>query len=176
MLTLWKSMIQSKLDYCSQLWSPCDQASISSLEGVARNYTFRISGMENLDYVERLEKLGMYSQEHRRERYQILFIWKLSKGLVQGYQLPFAKHARRGGVVTLSFMASRSPAAVRKACEASLRVRGARLFNLVPQELRDLNGVTVDHFKGGLDSWLKTVLRSTNNQGEAEGSPDKLSH
>ena len=65
-------------------------------------------------------------------------------------------------------MASRSPATVRKACEA-------RLFNLVPQELRDLNGVTVDHFKGGLDSWLKTVLRSTTNPGEAESSPDKLS-
>ena len=37
MLTLWKSLIQSKLDYCSQLWSPSDQASISSLEAVARN-------------------------------------------------------------------------------------------------------------------------------------------
>ena len=35
MLTAWKSLIQSKLDYCSQLWSPSDQASISSLEGEA---------------------------------------------------------------------------------------------------------------------------------------------
>ena len=62
-------------------------------------------------------------------------------------------------------MASRSPVAVTKACEASLRVRGARLFNLVPQELRDLNGVTVDHFKGGLDSWLKTVPDQPTTQG-----------
>ena len=25
MMTIWKSLIQSKLDYCSQLWSPNDQ-------------------------------------------------------------------------------------------------------------------------------------------------------
>ena len=33
MLTAWKSLIQSKLDYCSQRWSPSDQASISKLGG-----------------------------------------------------------------------------------------------------------------------------------------------
>ena len=78
MITLWKSLIQSKLDYCSQLWSPSDQASISKLEGVARSFTARVSGMEGLDYWERLQNLNMYSQERRRERYQIIFIWKLS--------------------------------------------------------------------------------------------------
>ena len=31
MLTIWKSLIQSKLDYCSQLWSPPDQSSISTV-------------------------------------------------------------------------------------------------------------------------------------------------
>ena len=32
MKTLWKSLIQPKLDYCSQLWSPEDQDSINSIE------------------------------------------------------------------------------------------------------------------------------------------------
>ena len=82
MLTAWKSLIQSKLDYCSQLWSPSDQASISSLEGVARTFSSRIAGMDGLDYWERLQSLRMYSQERRRESYQIIFIWKLSQGLV----------------------------------------------------------------------------------------------
>ena len=39
MLTIWKTTIQSKLDYCSQLWSPNDQGSISRLESVARNFS-----------------------------------------------------------------------------------------------------------------------------------------
>ena len=34
MMTIWKSLVQPKLDYCSQLWSPSDQASIALLEGV----------------------------------------------------------------------------------------------------------------------------------------------
>ena len=101
MLTLWKSLIQSKIDYCSQLWSPNDQASISKLEGVARSFTARVANMEGLDYWERLKKLGMYSQERRRERYQIIFIWKISQALVTGYSLPFQHSDRRGLLVTV---------------------------------------------------------------------------
>ena len=157
MLTLWKSLIQSKLDYCSQLWSPSDQASISSLEGVARNYTSRVAGMEGLDYWERLQKLSMYSQERRRERYQIIFIWKLSQGLVTGYHLPFIQNVRRGLLVAVPPMASNSSAAVRKARESSLQVKGARLFNLAPKDLRDMTGVSVDTFKAGLDAWLTSI-------------------
>ena len=40
MLTLWKSLIQSKLDYCS-LWRPADHSTISKLEVVARSFTAR---------------------------------------------------------------------------------------------------------------------------------------
>ena len=29
MMTIWKSLVQPRLDYCSQLWSPSDQASIA---------------------------------------------------------------------------------------------------------------------------------------------------
>ena len=157
MLSLWKSLIQSKLDYCSQLWSPTDQASISKLEGVAKSFTARVSGLEGLDYWDRLAKLGMYSQERRRERYQIIFIWKLSQGLVGGYSLQFQQSDRRGTTVLVPPMATGSPAAVRRAKEASLQVKGARLFNLVPQALRGMKGVTVDTFKAGLDSWLSGI-------------------
>ena len=157
MLTVWKSLIQSKLDYCSQLWSPSDQASISSLEGVARNFTSRVAGMDGLDYWERLDKLRMYSQERRRERYQILFIWKLSQGLVTGYHLTFQQNVRRGLLVAVPPMATKSPTSVRRARESSLQVKGARLFNLVPRDLRDMTGVSVDSFKSRLDSWLTTI-------------------
>ena len=165
MLTVWKSLIQSKLDYCSQLWSPSDQANISKLEGVAKNFTSRVAGMDGLDYWERLSTLGMYSQERRRERYQIIFIWKLSQGHVQGYKLPFYESDRRGLLVALPPMAQRSPTAVRRAREASLKVKGARLFNLVPQELRGLTGVCVDTFKAALDSWLAGIPDQPTIQG-----------
>ena len=54
-------------------------------------------------------------------------------------------------------MAAKSAAAVRNAREASLQVKGARLFNLVPKEVRNLSGVSADMFKSGLDAWLTNI-------------------
>ena len=170
MLTLWKSIIQSKLDYCSQLWSPSDQTSIKRLEGVARSFTSRIAGMEGLDYWERLQKLHIYSQERRKERYQILFIWKLAEGFVTGYNLPFEQNERRGRLVTVPHMASKSPAAVRKARETSLQIKGARLFNLAPLSLRCRTGVTVDTFKAELDTWLSSIPDQPTIEGRQRAS------
>ena len=87
MMTIWKSLIQSKLDYCSQLLSPADHLSISKLESVQRHFTSQISVLEGQDYWERLESRRLYSQERRRERYRIIFIWKVLQGYVHGYSL-----------------------------------------------------------------------------------------
>ena len=54
-------------------------------------------------------------------------------------------------------MAYHSPAAVRKAREESLQVKGSRLFNLCPKDLRDM--------KAGLDAWLATIPDSLQYQG-----------
>ena len=90
MMTCWSSLLQSRLDYCCQLWSPCDQASITKLEGLAKQFSSHITGMEGLDYWERLKALQIYSQERRRERYLIIYIWKLAMGLVKGYKIEFS--------------------------------------------------------------------------------------
>ena len=39
----------------------------------------------------------------------------------------------------------------------SKHMKGAKLFNLLPSELCNMNGVMVDTFKSGLDAWLGTV-------------------
>ncbi|XP_076054408.1 uncharacterized protein LOC143033093 [Oratosquilla oratoria] len=67
MLTLWNTMIQPLLDYCSQLWSPHKRGEIQQLEAVQRSYTRQIRGMRDLNYYERLKKLGLYSQQRRRD-------------------------------------------------------------------------------------------------------------
>ena len=77
MLTIWKYLIQSKIDYCSQLGAPTDQASISRLESVACNFTSQISGMEHKDYLERLHDIHLYSQERHREQYKLILLWKI---------------------------------------------------------------------------------------------------
>ena len=68
MLTLLKSLVQPKLDYCSQLWSPTDQASINQLESVQRHLVDRIRDikLQGLNYWDKLQELRLYSQERRR--------------------------------------------------------------------------------------------------------------
>ena len=157
MLTIWKSIIQAKLDYTSQLWSPRDQASIGILESLARNFTSKIEGLGHLDYWERLQALKLFSQERRRERYQIIFIWKIAQGLVQGYHPSFVQSDRRGRQMVLAPLCNRAAASVRNAREASLQVRGAKLFNCIPRELRDTFSGTTEQFKAKLDAWLETI-------------------
>ena len=55
MVMSWKSLVQPKLDYCSQLWSPPDQGSIGDLESVMRSFTSKIKECEHLDYWGRLQ-------------------------------------------------------------------------------------------------------------------------
>ena len=50
-----------------------------------------------------------------------------------------------------------TPAALRRAREASLGVKGVKIFNLLPVWLRTLKGVTVDKFKAELDQFLSGV-------------------
>ena len=156
MLTIWKTMVQPKLDYCSVLWSPVKQASIARLESVCRHFTSQILSMTALDYWERLSQLQLYSQERRRERYCIIFVWKIAQQLVQGYNMDFVDNPRRGWLAKVQHVLPHLPPAVRKAREASLSVRGAKLFNLIPKDLRGMSGTTLQ-FKVALDRWLSNI-------------------
>ena len=74
MLTLYKSMVRSLLEYCCPLWSPTKVTDIQELENVQKIFTTKIAGMSELNYWERLKKLSL---QRRRERYIILHMWKI---------------------------------------------------------------------------------------------------
>ena len=86
MKQIWKTLVQPKLDYCSQFWSPGDQESINRVESVQRYFLSQVQGMEvtSMCYWDRLKALRVYSQERRRERYMAMaiFLWKVYQGLV----------------------------------------------------------------------------------------------
>ena len=81
MLTLYKSMVRSRLEYCCPLWNPLRIGDIQQIEGVQRTLTSKIRGCEKLDYHERLKHLGLFSLQRRRERYIIIHVWKTLNGL-----------------------------------------------------------------------------------------------
>ena len=43
MTTMWKTIIQPRMDYCSQLWSPDDQLSSNSIEAVQHHFLAKVT-------------------------------------------------------------------------------------------------------------------------------------
>ena len=159
MLTILRTLVQPRLDYCSQLWSPRDQTSINRLESIQRQFISNIddSNLKRMDYWGRLSFLRVYSQERQRERYQICFLWKLTQGLIEGYTISWQWSDRRGRLAVPASIPREAPSRVRAAREKSLSVHGAHLFNLLPKSLRNENSADFPLFKNHLDIFLSLI-------------------
>ena len=82
MLTLYKSLIMPRHDYASQLWSPYLLKHVYLIEKVQRAFTKHISGVCFLSYSKHSEVLKLYSLQRSRERYGIIYVWKIVEGFV----------------------------------------------------------------------------------------------
>ena len=168
MLTLWKSLVQSKLEYCSQLWCPLKTGDIQALEMTQRSFIRKLSGMNQLTYWQQLKLLKLYSLERRRECYRIIYVWRVLEGQVPniGSRRISAKwHMRRGRECIPPKISRNAHSQVQRLIYASLPVHGQQLFNALPTEVRNLTGCTVDAFKSKLDRFLQTVPDEPQIQG-----------
>ena len=86
-----------------------------------------------MNYWEQLSLLRVYSQERRRERYQVYFLWKQSQGLVDGYEMKWQWSDKRGRLAVPNRIPYSFPSKVKKARERSLGVHEAHLFNILPK-------------------------------------------
>lgn len=171
MISLYKSMVRSKLEYCSQLWCPTKKGQIQSLEMVQRNFLRKIVCIRHLSYWEQLKKLNLYSLERRRERYTIIYVWKILEGLVPNLddsserRLETHTHSRRGRLCKVPSLTSGAPSSVQSLIDGSFAVRGPRLFNALPTEVRNTASKSVEGFKNILDRFLKSVPDEPHIQG-----------
>ena len=158
MLTLWKTLVLPHLEYCCQLWSPHKVQDIIALEAPQRTFTSRISGVQdlNLNYWERLKYFNLYSVQRRRERYIIIYVWKILEGTVPNTGLQVNHHPRRGRLCYVRTTQGNTQR-MRTLVHNSFTYNGTRLFNCLPRELRDLTDITPEDFKRRLDKWLTEV-------------------
>jgi hypothetical protein len=78
---------------------------------------------------------------------------------VKGYTVVFSDHlGRKGRTIFVNSVLRSSPASVRKARESFLGVKGAKIFNLLPASIRNLNSDHVDRFKANLDEYSARYL------------------
>ena len=162
MIVLFRAVVLPHLEYCCQVWSPVTLGGIRKLESVQRASTARLSGLQDLNYWERLERLQLYSLERRRERYLAIYTWKMISGLVpkiesgKGPETVVVDCGRRGRRCVLPRIDRRSRASVQTLLEGALPVSGPKVFNSLPESLRGHEG-SLAAFKRLLDDHLGGV-------------------
>ena len=81
MMKMFNSYVRSKIEYCSLIWNPQKKEDIDRLERIQKSFTSKISGLEEMNYHDRLKRLGIYSLERRRERFLIINAWQQLEGI-----------------------------------------------------------------------------------------------
>jgi len=166
MLTLYRSLVLSKIDYCSVLWCPNDLSDLRKLEGIQSNFTLRMTcarteSGNRRDYWQRLNHLGLYSIQRRFERYVVIYVWKILHSIVHNPGLEFRNEAQVQSRHGLKCLIPRYQSKLR---ENSFLVRGPNLFNSLPKDLREYpfdytihQQQAVNNFKRALDEYLSII-------------------
>ena len=158
MMMLFKSLVLPIIDYSCVVWSPYKLQEISMLESVQRYYTSKLEGMENLNYYQRLKKLNLYSCQRRRDRYTLMYIFKIIHGKVPNPGLSYKWSLRRGKVLAVPPVPSSRASHASTLLHHSFTRRAPRLFNSLPQSLRNLpDSISKESLKKSVDNYLREV-------------------
>ena len=153
MMTLFKSLVRSKLEYCCPLWNPSKISDIQTIENLQRQFTRKIYGMSKIDYWERLKFLKLLSLQRRRERYTIIHTWKiLNEKAPNNIGMNFYSSARLGIRATVPNFSHQAQKTYSSAFDNSFSVKATRLWNALP---KSVNSVTkLEPFKVALGEFL----------------------
>ena len=75
------TMIRPRLEYAAIIWSPHEKKHIRKLERVQRAATKMVPELQDLTYEERLTRMELSSLEKRRERGDLIAMYRLIKGI-----------------------------------------------------------------------------------------------
>ncbi len=148
---LYKALVRPKLDYCIQAWRPYLKKDIDKLEKVQRRATKIISECRGLSYVDRLKVTGLTSLDERRDRGDMIEVFKTIRGLNKvDYRqfFEFSGNTRTRGH-TFKLAKNRSRLDCRK---NYFSCRVVNKWNKLPQFIVDAE--SVNSFKNRYDAWV----------------------
>ena len=155
LLCLYKTLVRPLLEYCSPAWSPHYVKDKDLLERVQHRFTRMIPGLAKKDYQSRLRILGIWSLEERRNRADIIEVFKIMKGLSA---IPASSIFEVSTVVNTRGHSSKL---VKHRCRTDLRKyffseRVVDRWNKLDQ--RCIDALTVNSFKSQLDILRRTRM------------------
>jgi len=80
LLRLYKTVVKPHLEYCSSAWSPYYTKDKQLLERLQHRFTRMVPGLKKLPYDTRLDMLGLWTLKERRNRAELLEVFKMYKG------------------------------------------------------------------------------------------------
>ena len=153
MLTLFNSLVRPRLEYCCPIWDPSKIKLIDIIEQTQRNFTRKITNMDNYDYWTRLKKLGITSLQRRREKFTIILVWKIKNNLIPNdINLEFSINTRNSQIRAVVKPLPRSRGKLLSSYENSFAIRAAKLFNKLPSKLIEVSSLPL--FKFRLEKYL----------------------
>ena len=79
LLNMYKSFVRPHLEYCSPAWSPHYQKDEELPEKVQHRFTRMFRHLRQLDYCTRLDILGLWSLEERRNRADFIEVFSITR-------------------------------------------------------------------------------------------------
>ena len=156
MMSLYNSLIRSKIEFCCALWNPAKIDPIQRIEAIQREFTRRIQGMSKLTYWQRLETLQILSLQRRRERYMIIHMWKIINGISPNdISIRTKIHSRLGIKIEIPPLNKKATRTALTAYENSFAIHGAKLWNILPPEVNQK--MTLMPFKTALGKFMETI-------------------
>ena len=143
------------VEFCCPLWSPSTVSEIQKLEAIQRRLTSKISGLQHLDYWSRLKALNLMSLQRRRERFIIIYMWKIHQELVPNdLNIIWTFNARLG----IKAVVPRIPEKRIKmnVYDGFFKVSGCKLWNTLPKWVNS-ESTSLLCFKNCLDKHLLRI-------------------
>ena len=154
-MLLYKTYVRPHLEYACSVWSPYQINKIQELESIQRTVRNRIEGLSEMNYNQRLQKLNLFSLQRRRERYDIIHIWKIQQGIIPNdLELMFYETPRQGWKCRRKSLPKRERRLSTLKFH-SFSSRAASLFNSVPKSIKESK--TIANFKLKLDKYLRCI-------------------
>ena len=156
MLTLFRSLIRTRLEYCCEIWNPHLLKDIRRIEQVQRSFTVKINGMREIDYWSRLEKLKIRSLQRRREKQIILHVWKILNNVYpNSINLEFKETQRPKAIRAILNPLPRIRGRTLTLYESSFIINSVKLWRILPPKLTYIDDL--NKFKLELDKFLNTI-------------------